>query len=273
MKKPDEGEIRTLHGEELPLPSHELEIEVTASDIDELGHASNVSYVRWVQDAAKSHSAAVGWGYSTYKELGAVFVVKRHELDYQGQCFAGEKLPVATFVESWSAATSVRKTVIYRADTGEVLLKASTIWALVTFDTGRPTRIVRELRRSVRPEGRRSVARARTRAGARNPRPRPCSRPRTRPQTMGGLLSSEKPPMSPPTCRWSSQFEKAKFDSLRAAPDEAHGDGRIVAAVDALHDSSSERRVTYLPADRQRPQGLLVVVLDITFTGGDRRFR
>ena len=33
----------------------ELPITVLASDIDQLGHVNNVTYLRWVQDAAVAH--------------------------------------------------------------------------------------------------------------------------------------------------------------------------------------------------------------------------
>jgi len=36
------------------------EVEVLEADIDNLGHASNLVYLRWVQDAALAHSTALG---------------------------------------------------------------------------------------------------------------------------------------------------------------------------------------------------------------------
>lgn len=114
---------------------------VGADAIDELRHASNVAWVRWVQDAAKSHSERVGFDYARYVELGAVFVVRRHELDYLGSALEGDELVAETFIESWGAASSLRRTVIRRARDGVVMLRALTTWALVSTDTGRPRRI------------------------------------------------------------------------------------------------------------------------------------
>ena len=48
---------------------------------DENGHVSNVSYVRWIQDAARAHSEAVGLARERYLEFGGTFIVKRHEVD------------------------------------------------------------------------------------------------------------------------------------------------------------------------------------------------
>jgi acyl-CoA thioester hydrolase len=127
-------------------PVHTERIVVDSSAIDELGHASNIAYLRWVQDAAKAHSKKAGFDYAAYAELGAVFVVRRHELDYLGSALEGDELVVETFIESWGAASSTRKTKITRASDSRVLLEATTTWALVAMSSGRPRRIPEVLR-------------------------------------------------------------------------------------------------------------------------------
>ncbi|MFO0616664.1 MAG: thioesterase family protein [Polyangiaceae bacterium] len=126
--------------------THRERIVVGTEAIDELGHASNIAWVKWVQDAAKAHSARAGFDYARYVELGAVFVVRRHELDYLGSALEGDELDVETYVESWGAASSVRRTVVTRARDGHVMLRACTLWALVAIATGRPRRIPDVLR-------------------------------------------------------------------------------------------------------------------------------
>jgi acyl-CoA thioester hydrolase len=112
-----------------------------ADDIDELGHVSNIVYVRWIQEIAKAHSRAVGWDHGAYLRAGAVFVVRRHELDYLGPVLEGDRLRLDTFVASWSAATSERRTTITREVDGREVARALTTWAFVSIATGRPTRI------------------------------------------------------------------------------------------------------------------------------------
>jgi acyl-CoA thioester hydrolase len=114
------------------------------TDVDGLGHVSNVAYVRWVQEIAIAHSSAVGWDWDAYLRLGAAFVVRRHELDYLLPVFAGERVELVTSIASWSAATSVRRTRIVRDD-GRDALRAATTWALVSLETGRPRRIPPEI--------------------------------------------------------------------------------------------------------------------------------
>ena len=111
------------------------------SEIDELGHVSNVVVVRWVQDVAVAHSSAVGWDYEAYRRHGAVFVVRRHEVDYLRPAFAGDEVLLETWIESWRAASSVRCTRIVRAADGVELATARTQWVLVSTASGRPRRI------------------------------------------------------------------------------------------------------------------------------------
>ena len=126
-----------MHAE--PIFSHT--IEVTLDDIDTLGHASNIAYVRWVQDVAVAHSEAVGLGFPEYQQLGAVFVVRRHEVDYLRPALRGDRLEVRTWVASAHAAKCLRMTEVRNANTGVVLAKATTTWGFVDTSKGRPTRI------------------------------------------------------------------------------------------------------------------------------------
>jgi acyl-CoA thioester hydrolase len=109
------------------------------SDIDHLGHVSNLVYLRWVLEAATAHSAARGWGLSEYRALGNVWVVRRHELDYLGQVTLGQSLVAETWVDSWRAASCVRKTELIRE--GTVVARAATTWAFMALASGRPQRI------------------------------------------------------------------------------------------------------------------------------------
>jgi len=125
-------------------PTFQLQIVAAPDDIDELGHVSNLVYLRFVQEAAKEHSRAVGWDHAAYVQLGAVFVVRRHEIEYLAPTYAGEELLITTWIEGWSAATSVRRTRIARGE--NEVARAVTLWAMVSTDSGRPRRIPPELR-------------------------------------------------------------------------------------------------------------------------------
>ena len=113
-------------------------------DIDELGHVSNLVYLRWVLDIAMAHSRSLGWDHPQYRALGAVFVVRRHEIDYVAQVRAGEALVGETWVPDWKLASCIRRTELKRGD--QVVARAATTWAMLSFASGRPTKIPDDLR-------------------------------------------------------------------------------------------------------------------------------
>ncbi len=118
---------------------------VSAADIDELGHAGNVSWVRWVGETAAAHSRAVGLGLERYRELGVLWVVRKHEIEYLGQAFEGEELSAVTWIESLRGATSLRRTLIRRASDDALLCRALTTWVLIDIASGKPRRIPPDL--------------------------------------------------------------------------------------------------------------------------------
>ncbi|HEY5951920.1 MAG TPA: acyl-CoA thioesterase [Kofleriaceae bacterium] len=120
-------------------------IPITAelADIDDLGHVSNLVYLRWVLEVATTHSAARGWNLDAYRRLGNVWVVRRHELDYLGQVTLGQSLVAETWVDSWKQASCIRKTELLRE--GQVVARCATTWAFMSLTSGRPQRIPEQL--------------------------------------------------------------------------------------------------------------------------------
>jgi acyl-CoA thioester hydrolase len=112
---------------------------------DENGHVSNVSYVRWIQDAARAHSECVGLDRDAYIRLGGTFIVKRHEVDYRHGCHAGERVIVTTSVDEIRIASASRRTRVIRVEDGAEILLARTEWVYVTAQGHRPTRIPHEV--------------------------------------------------------------------------------------------------------------------------------
>jgi len=120
-----------------------ISITPEAADIDELGHVSNLVYLRWVLDVAMAHSRALGWDFAQYRDLGAAFMVRRHEIDYIAQVTQGQTLRAETWVETWRQASCIRMTELLRD--GQVVARAATTWAMIGLTSGRPQRIPDEL--------------------------------------------------------------------------------------------------------------------------------
>jgi acyl-CoA thioester hydrolase len=125
-------------------PTFKHTLVVDETDIDMLGHASNLAFVRWIQDAAVAHSEAVGYGIAAYQKLGGVFVVVRHEIDYLRPALRGDEVEARTWISSVQAAKCQRSTEISRS--GALLARSLTTWGFIEVASGRPRRIPEELR-------------------------------------------------------------------------------------------------------------------------------
>ena len=130
---------------------------VVEHDLDGLGHANNISYLKWMQSAALAHSAAQGWPVEAYAALGCGWVVRSHFIEYLVPALLGDTILIRTWVADMGKVTSRRRFLILRrADEhqgpGErgatVLAKAETNWAFVDYRTGSPKRIPPEMFRA-----------------------------------------------------------------------------------------------------------------------------
>jgi acyl-CoA thioester hydrolase len=105
-------------------------LRVAEADIDELGHANNVVWVRWIQEAARAHAEHVGMGHAAGLGL---------DVTYLAPAFVGEELTALTWPHTLKGASSLRRTLFVRDD--KLLARAETTWAMVDARTGRPTRV------------------------------------------------------------------------------------------------------------------------------------
>jgi acyl-CoA thioester hydrolase len=123
----------------------ELAIEVEPADIDQLGHVNNVTYLRWVQEAAVAHWTAAAPAADQAKLL---WVVVRHEIDYKQAAFLGDGIIARTWVGSASRIRFERFTELLRARDRGVLAKARTMWCPIDSRTGRPASVSAAVRAS-----------------------------------------------------------------------------------------------------------------------------
>ena len=114
---------------------------VSERDLDDLGHANNISYLKWMQSAALAHSAVQGWPVEAYRALGQGWVVRSHQIEYLSSARLGDEIVVRTFVANLKKVTSLRRFVILRSVDEAVLAKAATDWAFIDYSTGTPKRI------------------------------------------------------------------------------------------------------------------------------------
>jgi len=123
----------------------ELPILVEAADIDELGHVNNVTYLRWVQDAAVAHWRA---GAPAADQAKLFWIVLRHEIDYKQPARLGDTVVARTWVGAASRLKFERHTEVLRESDGRLLAKARTLWCPIDAETGKPASVSPEVRAS-----------------------------------------------------------------------------------------------------------------------------
>ena len=126
-----------------PTEPFELPIQVAPDDIDELGHVNNVTYLRWVQDAAVAHWTAAA---PAAEQARLFWIVLRHEIDYLHPAHLEDRLAAFTWVGTSTRLRFDRHTEIRRADNGRVLARARTVWCPIDAATRKPTPVSAELR-------------------------------------------------------------------------------------------------------------------------------
>jgi acyl-CoA thioester hydrolase len=138
-------------------------VRVRFQECDPLGHVNNTVYLGYLEQAAIDHATAVGWsGDRLQAEFGAVFVARRHEIDFLRPARENDVLEIRTWPEGMSGARAYRAYEVRKVDadplnppaarlvTGAALLdegastmmvRARTEWAFVDVTRGRPVRI------------------------------------------------------------------------------------------------------------------------------------
>jgi len=126
-------------------PAFELAITVAPEDIDQLGHVNNVTYVRWVQDAAVAHWKAAAAPADQEKFL---WIVLRHEIDYMEAARPGDSIMARTWVGTARGLRFERFTEFARTSDGKIVAKARTVWCPIDAQKGRPVAVSDAVRKS-----------------------------------------------------------------------------------------------------------------------------
>ena len=115
---------------------YQYKLTVPDNAVDVNGHANNIEYLRWMQDAAVLHSDVQGCTKATI-DTGATWVVRTHHIEYLKPAFAGENIIVLTWVSDFRRVQSLRKYRIIRIEDNTVLVEGETNWVFVDAQTGR----------------------------------------------------------------------------------------------------------------------------------------
>jgi YbgC/YbaW family acyl-CoA thioester hydrolase len=89
-------------------------IRVRFHELDALGHVNNANYLNYIEQAAIDHAAFLGLGMAEMRELGGVFVARRHEIDFMRPALGGDTLRLVTWLATPRGARVERSYLIMR---------------------------------------------------------------------------------------------------------------------------------------------------------------
>lgn len=119
---------------------YEHPVVAESDDIDANGHVNNVTYVRWMQDAATNHSGSAGATAAVVRE-GATWVVRSHRVEYLRPVMESDRLSVHTWIEEVEHVRSTRRYRFLRESDDREVARGETLWVCVDVSSGRPRAI------------------------------------------------------------------------------------------------------------------------------------
>ena len=124
------------------MSAFERQIVPQPDDIDELGHVNNAVWVRWVQEMATAHWAAVA---RPEDQAAYIWVVIRHEIDYLGNVGPGEAVTARTWISDRPKGARFDRNVSFENADGNTVVRAKTTWAMIDKASGRIARVRDEI--------------------------------------------------------------------------------------------------------------------------------
>ncbi len=122
---------------------------VAPAAIDGQGHANNVEYVRWMQDAALAAADALDPGNALMHAAAATWVVRSHQVEYVRPALVGDRLTIRTWLSDFTRVSCVRHYAFTRNGEAAVIARGRTEWVFVDAATGRPKRLPADVRRRI----------------------------------------------------------------------------------------------------------------------------
>lgn len=128
-----------------------VQARVQPEDIDGLGHANNLVYLRWLEQAAWHHSIHLGLDLAAYEHHQRAMVVHRHELDYLSACHEGNEVNIGTWLVACDNKMRLwRRYQVVRTD-GTTCLRGLTRFVCADLHSGRPKRMPPEFIQGYQP--------------------------------------------------------------------------------------------------------------------------
>ena len=146
---------------------HEHTFPIRFYECDAHGHVNNANYLRYMQEAAFAASAAAGYDFARYEEMGQSWLIRETEIEFLAPLVYGDTLTIKTWVDDFRRVRSRRRYEFYKNGETAPIARAHTDWIYLDTATNQPVAIPEHLKAAFFPEG------VPTQAGKRVPFPEP----------------------------------------------------------------------------------------------------
>jgi len=109
-------------------------------DMDENQHVNNAVYLNYLEQATIDAAASAGFDLPRWLDLGGMFVVRQHDIEYLHPAKYGDTLDILTWVGETSPPSVVRHTIMRDQD-GTLDIRARTQWVWIDPASQKPTEI------------------------------------------------------------------------------------------------------------------------------------
>jgi acyl-CoA thioester hydrolase len=114
-------------------------------ECDPYGHVNHANYLRYIQETAFDASAAVGYDFERYRQLGQQWLIRETDITYLRPIAYGDSVVVRTWVGDFRRVRSRRYYELRLASTDEPVATASTDWVYLDSETLRPVSVPRDM--------------------------------------------------------------------------------------------------------------------------------
>lgn len=122
-----------------------LNTRVQADDIDGLEHTNNAVYVKWCEQVAWAHSAALGLDLNAYRALDRAMAITHSDYHYIQASREGDEVAVGTWIVEWDRRLTMRRAFqVIRIEDAVTLLRGGMRFACIELSSGRPRRLPQE---------------------------------------------------------------------------------------------------------------------------------
>lgn len=99
-------------------------------EMDQYRHVNNAVYLNYLEQAAIDACADAGFDLSRLDEMGGLFIIRQHDIEYLRPARYGDSLDIATWISQLTTSSLLRHTTMH-IHGGDLAIRAQTRWVWI----------------------------------------------------------------------------------------------------------------------------------------------